>query len=67
MRLSALSPGDLVAVNVRGISFEARFVRVDDLDRAVIEPLSSRITYRRVTARQVVRRIETQQRMGVAA
>lgn len=65
MKLAVLRPGDLVEVNVRGLKFEATFVRVDELDRAVIEPTSSRITYRRVTARQVVRKVETQQRLGV--
>ena len=52
MRTQSIKAGDIVECDVRGQSFFARVV--DTSDKIGIEPLSRQITYRQVTARQVV-------------
>lgn len=52
MRTQTIKAGDLVECDVRGQTFFARVVDRDE--KLVIEPLSQQITFRHVTARQVV-------------
>ena len=52
MRTQGVKPGDIVECDVRGQTFFARVVELGDA--ISIEPLSRQITYRQVTARQIV-------------
>lgn len=60
MNTSELTPGDRVEVNVRGLSFPARYAGrdVDALQPHRIEPLVRGITFRHVTSRQIVKKLE---------
>lgn len=52
MRTKLIRPGDLVECDVRGQRF---FARVEEVDKVVrIAPLSRQITYRSVSARQII-------------
>jgi hypothetical protein len=53
MRLSAVSPGDIVECDVRGRRFYAFVTRVAGSE-AEVNPFHAAITYRHVTARQVI-------------
>jgi hypothetical protein len=52
MRTQSIKAGDIVECDVRGQFFFARVV--DTSDKIGIEPLSRQITFRQVTARQIV-------------
>jgi hypothetical protein len=54
MKTQSIRPGDIVHSDVRGQTFFARVVDRDDDKNLLVEPLDSRITYRVLTARQVV-------------
>ena len=56
MQLGNLKQGDRVEVNVKGRVFAAAFQRVEG-SRAVVEPESSRITYRSVKKTEVIKRL----------
>lgn len=70
MNTRSLKPGERIRCNVRGQVFTARFMghslsspgtfKVDSPD-----PQS--VTYRHVTARQIVAKLEGQERLGVSA
>lgn len=53
MRTQGISPGDIVQSDVRGQRFYA-VVTSREGSELQIEPLDSRITFRHVTARQIV-------------
>jgi hypothetical protein len=53
MRTQSINPGDIVHSQIRGQSFYARVIDRNDEGLAV-EPLDKRVTFRNVTARQVV-------------
>lgn len=65
MDTSKLTPGDHIECNVRGQHFPAIFRRLDHYGNFEIEPLSKFVTWRRVRARQIVKRVERQARLGV--
>lgn len=68
MRLTTVQRGDTIKCNVRGTTFPATFKGVDDNGLVRIQPLDPKhFTWRRVTARQVVERVEVRQALGVAS
>ncbi len=68
MKLSTLTPGDTIEVNRKGVLFSAIYKGTDENGLAKIEPLNPlHFTWRKATARQVVRRVEVQECLGVAA
>ena len=56
MRLADMRPGDRVEVDVRGAVFAAQIKSIEP-DGVWIVPASSGYGYRRVTARQIRRRL----------
>jgi hypothetical protein len=67
MTLATLTIGDTIECNVRGTTFSALYKGTDDNGLAKIEPLDPRhFSWRKVTARQVVRRVEVQECLEVA-
>jgi hypothetical protein len=52
MTTQSIKPGDIVKCDIRGQVFYAHVVSKGD--RLDIEPLDKRVTFRNVTARQVV-------------
>lgn len=54
MTLSGIRPGDVVRCDVRGVTFHA-IVEVEPVDGGLsVRPIERGVSYRRVTARQVV-------------
>ena len=66
MQTRSLHPGDLIQCKVRGVSFEAVFNHVDADGSVHIEPHKHWVTWRRVRPRQIVKKLERQERLGVA-
>lgn len=66
MRVESLNPGDLIECKVRGVTFEAIFRSVDADGSARIEPSKHWVTWKRVRPRQVVKKLERQERLGVS-
>ena len=58
MKLSRLKQGDVIQCNVRGRLFHAVFVGLKQREGsgavAAVQPISHNVTYKQVTARQVV-------------
>lgn len=67
MDTSRLTPGDRIQCNVRGQHFPAIFLKLDRYGWFEIEPLSKYVTWRRVRSRQIVERVERQERLEVSA
>jgi hypothetical protein len=53
MRTTSINAGDIVHSEIRGQGFYARVVDKTD-DGLAVEPLDRRVTFRNVTARQIV-------------
>ncbi len=64
MDTRSLRPADTIECNVRGLHFLAIFSRKEGR-WLWIEPLSKSITYRRVRAHQILRKLDRQERLGV--
>lgn len=67
MLSSQLRIGDPVEVNVRGVHFEARIAGKPPGLLAILPKEPQRYSWRFVTARQVVGKLEGQERLGVNA
>lgn len=66
MDTRSLTPGDRVEVNVKGIPFIATFDRkVHSNLFHVKDPDPSRVTYEHVTAREILRKLDPQERFEV--
>lgn len=62
-----LAPGDRIEVNVKGIPFVATFdYKVHSNLFHVKDPDPPRVTYEHVTAREILRKIDPQERLEVA-
>lgn len=53
MRTTSINPGDIVHSEIRGQGFYAKVTDKTD-DGLAVEPLDRRVTFRTVTARQIV-------------
>lgn len=67
MRASEIHVGDPVQVDVRGQKFNAFIKGVDGRQVSILPFNPQRYSYRTVTARQVVEKLEVQGRLGVAS
>jgi len=67
MRTDTLQIGDRIEANVRGVSFTATITSMPPGLLGVEPDEPSRYTWRFVSARQVVRKIEAQQKLETAA
>lgn len=67
MDTSTLTPGDRVEVNIKGIPFTATFKgRSHHGLYLTDEPDPARITYRLVTSREILRKLDPQEKFEVA-
>lgn len=57
MTTTKLKLGDRIMANVRGRCFEAIFQTRDDDGFIWVEPVSSNVSHRRLTPRQIERRV----------
>jgi hypothetical protein len=64
MRTCHLHIGDRIEANVRGVSFKATIVGTPPGLLAIDPDQPKRVTHRFVKARQVVRKLEAQQKLG---
>lgn len=58
MKLSALKPGDLVEISKRGWNFQARITQIKP-HQVEFDPIDTRATFKTATAREVVRKIDS--------
>ena len=65
MLTSQLHTGDHIEANVRGVHFEARIVGKPPGPLAILPKEPQRYSWRFVTARQVVKKLEAQERLRV--
>jgi len=63
VRTAALHAGDPIECCVRGVKFAARFDR-RDRGEVLIRPLPRWVTYRRVSPRQIVRKLTEREVMS---
>ena len=63
MKTTGLRVGDVVEAKVRGITFKAQVIDVT-AHSVDVEPLDRWATWRRLSARQVLRRVERQERIA---
>lgn len=54
MRTRRIASGDLVMVNRKGRIFYAKVTRLEQAGHVQIEPIDKRISYRSITAREIV-------------
>lgn len=66
METRTLNTGDHIEANVRGVHFKATITGKAPGLLAIAPDEPSRFTWRFVTARQVVKKLETQERLEVA-
>jgi hypothetical protein len=67
MNTSCLHPGDHIKANVRGQHFEAEVVAKEKRGLVKVEPIEPWPTWRFLTARQIVGKVERQERLEVRA
>lgn len=67
MRSDVIHIGDRIEVNVRGVSFKAMIVGKPPGPLAIKPDEPQHYSWRFVTARQVVRKLEAQQKLGKAS
>ncbi|HUB98544.1 MAG TPA: hypothetical protein VMS11_01845 [Solirubrobacterales bacterium] len=67
METSTLQSGDPITCAVRGQSFRATYIGPTSNGWFEVEPVSSRATWRRVRAHQIVRKVDRQERLEVAS
>jgi hypothetical protein len=66
MDTRSLHPGDRVEANIRGLIFTAKVIKsADQWGIWRILPDRHRITYRSVTSRQIVKKLDPQEQLGV--
>lgn len=65
METRTLHIGDHIEANIRGVHFKARIVGKPPGLLAILPKEPQRYSWRFVTARQVVKKLETQERLGV--
>lgn len=53
MRLGSIKPGDIVQADVRGVVFYGHADRIEGSE-LLVTPLTRNVTYRRLSARQVI-------------
>lgn len=70
METRSLKPGERIRCNVRGQVFTARYLGPSPSSPGtfkVDDPNPKSVTYRHVTARQIIGKVEGQERLGVSA
>ena len=65
MNTATLTPGDLIRCNVRGLKFEAVYRWPTANGRHAISPQTRNVSHFHVTARQIEKKLERQERLGV--
>jgi len=68
VRTASLRPGDVVEARVQGKAFFARFVGAGEglaVGTLKVEPVEDWPTWRFLRPRQIIRKVERQERLGV--